>query len=186
MYGVAARDLVYGHVGCPLLQNGGQAPVALKKEYMPRRGMETRQVLQCCSYVTYAVSSAGHTEHYPPLGHGTSLAHGGAGQTRELAVSRGTRGEDIPALSPHSDGRGKFCNIRGAPQGLGPQTGVATGATGAAGGAATAACTASPYQGPEYPEGLAAASAAGGIGTYGWCQHGVGWMLVPCGGMVTP
>ena len=73
-----------------------------------------------------------------------------------------------------------------APHGLGPHTGGATGPPGAGGAAAAAAGIGSPYQGPAYPEGVAAASAVGASGPYGWCWYGACGMLVPCGGMAAP
>ena len=92
----------------------------------------------------------------------------------------------LPSLPAQSDGRGKRRDVLDAPHGLGSQTGGATGATGAVRGAATVARAACLYQGPEYPKGVAAASAVGGSGTYGWCWYGVSGMPAPCGGTVAP
>ena len=156
-------------MGRPLLQNGGQTPIALKKEHMPECGVGTRQALQRCGYVPHAAQSTGHAEYHPPLGKGTSRAHRVSGQTRELSVSHGPRGENVPGVPPQLDEGGKELDILVVPHGLAPHTGGVTGPPGMGGAVATAAKTSSFYKGPAYPEGFAAASVVRFGGAYGWC-----------------
>ena len=150
---------------------------------MPKGGVETEQVLHRRGDVADALQSTGHVEDDPPLSNGLTRAHRVANQMRELAMSHGPRGEDIPGFPPQRNGRKKIRPTMGVLQGLGPQLGGATGATG---GAVAATGAVSPYHGPEYPEGVAVTSMTRGFGTYGWCWYGAWWRFAPCGGRAIP
>ena len=148
LHRMAARDLVHGHVGRPLLKDGGKAPVSLKKGHVPQRGVEARQALQRRVHVPHAAHGARNAENNSPLGRGAPRTHGVPGQKLELIVGHGPRREHVPGVPPQRDWRGEGKFVWNAPYGLGPHVGGATGCTGPGGAVAAGAGTGSPYQGP--------------------------------------